>query len=113
MHYPGWEARWDEWVTRDRLRWGNERRADVLKGIAPSEGDSVEMWCEGVHVPGAWLEADVHAVEDGRLYLGEVRNANERDPGMFVTGPLWFPRLCSSLSRCFSSCTPCMRIRRD
>lgn len=74
VHYPGWEARWDEWVPRERLRWGSERRATALKGISPGEGDSVEMWCEGVHVPGAWLEAVVHGVKHGRLYLGEVRS---------------------------------------
>lgn len=72
MHYPGWEPRWDEWVPRERLRWGNERRAAALKGVSSQEGDSVEMWCEGVHVPGAWLEAVVHTVKNGRLYLGEV-----------------------------------------
>ena len=59
-------------MPRERLRWGNERRAAALKGVSPQEGDSVEMWCEGVHVPGAWLEAVVHTVKNGRLYLGEV-----------------------------------------
>eukprot|EP00752_Nemacystus_decipiens_P001227 g1226.t1 len=72
VHYPGWEDKWDEWVPRDRLRWGNERLAAALKGIPPRKGDSVEMWCQGLHVPGAWLEAVVHGVEKGRLYLGEV-----------------------------------------
>lgn len=79
MHYPGWESRWDEWVKRDRLRWGNEGRATALRGTPPAVGDSVEMWCEGVHVPGAWLEAVVHSVKDGRLNLGE----------MLTTGHFW------------------------
>lgn len=72
VHYPGWEAKWDEWVPRERLRWGNERLAAALEGIAPRKGDSVEMWCQGLHVPGAWLEAVVHKAEKDRLYLGEV-----------------------------------------
>ena len=76
VHYPGWEDKWDEWVPRDRLRWGNERLAAALEGIAPRKGDSVEMWCQGLHVPGAWLEAVVHGVEKGRLYLGEVRRSD-------------------------------------
>ena len=78
VHYPGWEPRWDEWVPRERLRWGNERRAAALKGVSPKEGDSVEMWCEGVHVPGAWLEAVVHTVKNERLYLGEVSKIGAR-----------------------------------
>ncbi|CAN0450490.1 unnamed protein product, partial [Ectocarpus sp. 12 AP-2014] len=32
VHYPGWEPKWDEWVVRDRLRWGNEHLAAPLKG---------------------------------------------------------------------------------
>lgn len=43
-----------------------------MEGTTPKKGDSVEMWCQGLHVPGAWLEAVVHNVEHGRLYLGEV-----------------------------------------
>lgn len=72
IHYPGWESKWDEWVPRDRLRWGNERLARALKGATLAKGDSVEMWCQGLHVPGAWLEAVVHEVDKNRLYLGEV-----------------------------------------
>ncbi|CAM9477169.1 unnamed protein product, partial [Sphacelaria rigidula] len=72
VHYPGWESRWDEWVSLDRLRWGNDSRANTLQGKQPEVGDSVELWCEGVHVPGAWLEAQVLSIENGRLNLGEL-----------------------------------------
>ena len=24
IHYPGWDARWDEWVRRERLRWAQK-----------------------------------------------------------------------------------------
>ncbi|CAM9099799.1 unnamed protein product, partial [Scytosiphon promiscuus] len=73
IHYPGWEAKWDEWVPRERLRWGNERLAKNLEGATPAKGDSVEMWCQGLHVPGAWLEAVVHEVEKDRLLpLGAI-----------------------------------------
>ncbi|CAM9271439.1 unnamed protein product [Ascophyllum nodosum] len=61
VHYPGWEWRWDEWVPRERLRWGNERRHRALKEIIPIKGDKVERWCEGSHVPGACHEAMVHS----------------------------------------------------
>ena len=36
----------------------------------------VEMWCEGLHVPGAWLEAVVHSKAQGCLNLGEVNHKN-------------------------------------
>ncbi|CAN0407400.1 unnamed protein product, partial [Discosporangium mesarthrocarpum] len=65
VHYPGWEFRWDEWVPRSRLRWGNN-------SPSPAKGDAVEMWCGGINVPGAWLEATVQAVHNNRLYLGEI-----------------------------------------
>lgn len=61
-------------MVRDRLRWGNERLAAPLKGTPLQAGDAVEVWCKGLHVPGAWLEAVVHEVEKERVYLGEVRS---------------------------------------
>lgn len=76
VHYPGWDSRWDEWVPRERLRWGSKRRSHDLQGVTPSQGDTVEMWCEGLQVPGAWLESVVHTVVDGRLRLGEVSHVN-------------------------------------
>lgn len=59
-------------MPRDRLRWGNERRANALQGIPATVGDYVEMWCEGVQVPGAWLEAVVQGVEAGKVNLGKM-----------------------------------------
>ncbi|CAN0082146.1 unnamed protein product, partial [Phaeothamnion confervicola] len=82
VHYPGWEARWDEWVPRSRLRWGNDRKAKQLAGRRAGVGDTVEMWCGGVSVPGAWLEASVRRVKGDRLYLGE----------MLTTGHFWVDR---------------------
>jgi RNA binding activity-knot of a chromodomain len=52
VHYPGWESRWDEWVPRERLRWGNDARAAKLKQEPITVGDTVEIWCGGVNVPG-------------------------------------------------------------
>ncbi|KAJ1454768.1 hypothetical protein M885DRAFT_521389 [Pelagophyceae sp. CCMP2097] len=69
VHYLDWDARWDEWVSRDQLRW------PVLEGkhcvIEP--GDDVEVWCSGNTVPGAWLRAvidrvDASASTDDDLY---------------------------------------------
>lgn len=48
---------------------------------SPVKGDSVEVWCQGLHVPGAWLEAVVYEVEKGRLYLGEVNGGTSRAVG--------------------------------
>ena len=94
MHYVHWDARWDEWVARDQLRW------PVPEGRtgAVASGDDVEVWCSGSAVPGAsapeslardacaaapaltliprrWLRAVVTAVE-GELYcVGDVASS--------------------------------------
>ncbi|CAM9160471.1 unnamed protein product [Chrysoparadoxa australica] len=77
VHYPGWESRWDEWVPRRRLRWGNTAAAVRLKGQEAQVNDTVEIWCGGVNVPGAWLEATVMGVRGDELYLGEVLTNEE------------------------------------
>lgn len=59
IHYPGWADEWDEWVTRDRLRWpvDNSYLSTNFKAR-----DYVEVWCTGTHVKGAWLQARVRQV---------------------------------------------------
>ena len=94
VHYVHWDARWDEWVARDQLRWPvPEGRTGVV-----ASGDDVEVWCSGSAVPGAsapaslarhacatapaltviprrWLRAVVTAVE-GELYcVGDVASS--------------------------------------
>ncbi|KAG5188163.1 hypothetical protein JKP88DRAFT_178183 [Tribonema minus] len=72
VHYPGWEARWDEFVPRERLRWGNDRRAAQLRDERIAVGDMVEIWCGGTNVPGAWLEGRVSSIRGERVFLGDV-----------------------------------------
>lgn len=79
IHYPGWDARWDEWVHRDRLRWTVEQ--DLRLRIGPN--DDVEIWCCGSNVPGAWLEAKVRKVKGGKYCVGQVASSG---------GPLWVER---------------------
>ena len=71
VHYSSWDARWDEWVSRDQLRWPvAEGRTGLL-----TPGDDVEVWCSGSAVPGAWLRAQVTAAE-GELYcVGDVASS--------------------------------------
>ena len=63
VHYVHWDARWDEWVARDQLRWpvpgGPHGRRRV--------GVDVEVWCSGSAVPGASAPASLarHAMRDG------------------------------------------------
>lgn len=68
IHYPGWESRWDEWVTRARLRWMVATNTLVTIQVS----DIVELWCCGLNVPGAWLECKVKKVRNGRYCLGRV-----------------------------------------
>jgi hypothetical protein len=78
IHYPGWESRWDEWVTRSRLRWAVD--SNVLCQILP--GAVVELWCCGANVPGAWLESRVKKVRAGKFCINRVLSS----------GPLWVDR---------------------
>jgi len=67
IHYPGWEARWDEWVTRERLRWNQEENTTQIK-----MGDKIELFCSGQNVPGAWLETKVRKIRNDMYCVGKV-----------------------------------------
>ncbi len=86
IRYPGWESRWDEWVPRSRLRWTVQK--NILVSIAV--GDTVELWCCGANVPGAWLEAKVKKVRNSRFCIGKVLSSGylwvERDRLRLVSG---------------------------
>jgi hypothetical protein len=78
VHYLNWDTRWDEWVTREQLRWPvNEGKTCVI-----TLGDDVEVWCSGNTVPGAWLRAVVANVEDDLYCVGNVASS----------GRLWVKR---------------------
>lgn len=78
IHYPGWESKWDEWVTKSRLRWAVD--SNTICKISP--GAVVELWCCGANVPGAWLESRVKKVRAGRYCVNRV----------LASGPLWVER---------------------
>ena len=78
IRYPGWESRWDEWVPRSRLRWAVDR--NIINQIKVD--DTVELWCCGANVPGAWLEARIKRTRDGKYCVGRVLS----------TGSLWVER---------------------
>ena len=78
IRYPGWESRWDEWVSRARFRW----LVDNDESSCIHEGDEVELWCCGANVPGAWLETRVVKIADGQYCLKKVSTA----------GPMWVSR---------------------
>lgn len=78
IRYPGWESRWDEWVPRKRLRWAVKPNTI----ISINARDTVELWCCGANVPGAWLESKVKRVRGDRYCLGRVLS----------TGYLWVER---------------------
>ena len=68
IRYPGWDSRWDEWVPRARLRW----KVSTNTLVTIQVGDVVELWCCGANVPGAWLEAKVKRIRNGRYCLGRI-----------------------------------------
>lgn len=78
VHYLNWDSRWDEWVSRDQLRWPVQEG----KTCAISPGDDVEVWCSGNTVPGAWLRAVVDRVEAELFCVGNVASS----------GHLWVSR---------------------
>ena len=85
--FPGWEGRWDEWVSRDRLRWAAPVDRDERKILLH---DNVEVWCGSKNVPGAWLEATVQRVKDQEFFMiGRVLS----------TGSLWVERSRIRLAR--------------
>lgn len=87
IRYPGWESRWDEWVPRSRLRWAVDRNTVVSIHV----GDTVELWCCGANVPGAWLETKVKKIRNDRGYcLGKV----------ICSGNLWVDRERLRLVKC-------------
>lgn len=59
IHYPGWDSNWDEWVSRDRLRWPVD---SSYLSTRFRVRQVVEVWCTGTHVKGAWLQARVKQV---------------------------------------------------
>ena len=78
VHYLNWDARWDEWVSRDQLRWPVQEG----KTCAIETGDDVEVWCSGNTVPGAWLRAVVDEVDEELFCVGNVASS----------GHLWVSR---------------------
>lgn len=76
IHYPQWDsAIWDEWVTRDRIRWPPE--ADPA-GTALHKGDTVEVKCLSTSGRSPWLESTITRVEDERYHVGSVIISGER-----------------------------------
>jgi hypothetical protein len=80
IHYPGWESRWDEWVDRERVRW--PMKSDNAASAKISKGDTVELWCCGFNVPGAWLESVVKRIKRDRYCVTRAH----------VSGSIWVPR---------------------
>jgi len=78
VHYLNWDSRWDEWVSREQLRWPVQEGKNCTIEI----GDDVEVWCSGNTVPGAWLRAVVDAVDDDLFCVGNVASS----------GHLWVSR---------------------
>lgn len=111
IHYPGWESRWDEWVDRERLRW--PMKLKNAESAIINKGDTVELWCCGFNVPGAWLESVVKKIKNGRYCVTRAH----------VSGSIWVPRsrirpqkrrpgnendaavVVKSHSRCIPSCS--------
>ncbi|CAM9136043.1 unnamed protein product [Ascophyllum nodosum] len=81
IHYPGWDSNWDEWVSRDRLRWPVD--PSYLSTIFMVR-DKIEVWCTGTHVKGAWLQARVRQIKDDRVSLKNVLATSPRT--------VWVPR---------------------
>ncbi len=78
IRYPGWDSRWDEWVSRARLRWAVDK--NTVRSLQIN--DVVEIWCCGAAVPGAWLESRIQKVRGDRFCVGKVLS----------TGSLWVER---------------------
>eukprot|EP00468_Gymnochlora_sp_CCMP2014_P009301 CAMPEP_0167749654 /NCGR_PEP_ID=MMETSP0110_2-20121227/5535_1 /TAXON_ID=629695 /ORGANISM="Gymnochlora sp., Strain CCMP2014" /LENGTH=277 /DNA_ID=CAMNT_0007634847 /DNA_START=9 /DNA_END=842 /DNA_ORIENTATION=+ len=70
-HFPGWEAKWDEWITRSQIRW--PKPLDHNSEYEVDIGDHVEILLESTRVPSVWMEGEVKKVTidiDGiELYL--------------------------------------------
>ena len=74
VHYDGWEDKWDEWITRSRVRWplNPKKSCDGASKIIKRD-EIIEVWCQGNVVPGAWLEARVKRIRGSRLQLDKVQ----------------------------------------
>mmetsp|Transcript_33638 Transcript_33638/g.54149 ORF Transcript_33638/g.54149 Transcript_33638/m.54149 type:complete len:167 (+) Transcript_33638:508-1008(+) len=59
-HFPGWEAKWDEWITRSQIRW--PKPLDHNSELEIDVGDHVEVLLESTRVPSVWMEGDVKKV---------------------------------------------------
>lgn len=68
IRYPGWESKWDEWVTRSNLRWS----VDINVVTKVNVNDIIELWCCGSNVPGAWLESRVKKIDGLKYCIGKV-----------------------------------------
>eukprot|EP00954_Amorphochlora_amoebiformis_P020736 1341464-Amorphochlora_amoeboformis.AAC.1 len=56
----GWEAKWDEWITRSQIRW--PKPLDHNSELEIDVGDHVEVLLESTRVPSVWMEGDVKKV---------------------------------------------------
>jgi len=59
-HFPGWESKWDEWITRGQIRW--PKPMDYQAELEIDVGDHVEVLLESTRVPSVWMEGDVKKV---------------------------------------------------
>eukprot|EP00467_Chlorarachnion_reptans_P025362 CAMPEP_0114514748 /NCGR_PEP_ID=MMETSP0109-20121206/16329_1 /TAXON_ID=29199 /ORGANISM="Chlorarachnion reptans, Strain CCCM449" /LENGTH=295 /DNA_ID=CAMNT_0001694829 /DNA_START=180 /DNA_END=1067 /DNA_ORIENTATION=+ len=59
-HFMGWEAKWDEWVTRSQIRW--PKPLNYNREVEIDIGDKVEVLLEGTQVPSVWMEGEVQKV---------------------------------------------------
>ena len=88
VHYVHWDARWDEWVARDQLRWPvPEGRTGVV-----ASGDDVEVWCSGSAVPGASAPESL------------ARDACATAPALTVIPRRWLPGASAPASLARKAC---------
>ena len=78
IRYPGWESAWDEWVPRSRLRWAVDKNTVAKISV----DDTVELWCCGANVPGAWLESRIKKVRGDHYCVDRA----------LATGSIWVER---------------------
>ena len=67
-------------MDRERLRW--PMKLDNASSAKICKGDTVELWCCGFNVPGAWLESVVKRIKKGRYCVTRAH----------VSGSIWVPR---------------------
>ena len=84
-HFPGWEAKWDEWITRGQIRW--PKPLDYTSEI--DIGDHVEVLLESTRVPSVWMEGEVKKVTidiDGNLNYIRPHNPTRHTHTHTLTG---------------------------